>query len=283
MAQCRVRTSSVYTLRLRWENGMDVAGFGQVAADNGYHSTITCGRTLEQCSQLLMPRISLKASHQLMWTDMRLHIYQWEMRSVNLMVVTVAMQVFDHIPRRSRPHINSLCIYAVVMSVWEIVQCLKFWNFVVDSDAFQSNTPKLIHLGKFTWCRDSRKCWCSSILTYTMSFHTIVEMFSVGSATGMTLRDADVSCIGSHSTPLSTSEFIEAFSEGVCGPVGRCWFVIVIVIYLLTLVRAVCMCVRVMLCLVFIKAVHLGNKVIFTRYHRWHHRPQYSCNATHTI
>ena len=45
----------------------------------------------------------------------------------------------------------------------------------------------------------------------------------------------------------------------------------------------VCVCVCVLLSPIFIIAVHLGNEVIFTRYHRWHHRPQYSYNATQAI
>ena len=53
-------------------------------------------------------------------------------------------------------------------------------------------------------------------------FDNSVEMFPVGPATGLTLRAADVGWVGSHSTPLSTNKFLEAFSEGVCGPDGRC-------------------------------------------------------------
>ena len=35
------------------------------------------------------------------------------------------------------------------------------------------------------------------------------------------LRAADISCVGSHLNPLSTNTFLEALSEGVCGPDGR--------------------------------------------------------------
>ena len=33
-------------------------------------------------------------------------------------------------------------------------------------------------------------------------------------------------------------------------------------------------CVRALICLVVIIAVHLGNEVVFTSYHRWHYRSQ---------
>jgi len=42
-----------------------------------------------------------------------------------------------------------------------------------------------------------------------------------------------------------------------------------------------CVCVFVMLCRILIIAVRLGNKVIFTIYHRWHYMQATvnSCNA----
>ena len=49
------------------------------------------------------------------------------------------------------------------------------------------------------------------LLSDSKSLAYNAEMFPVGQATGRTtLRAADVNCVGSHSTPLSTNKFLEA-------------------------------------------------------------------------